>query len=236
MATNFPASLDTLTNPTSSDSLNSPSHSAQHANVNDAVEALQAKVGADSSAVTTSLDYKVAQLESDVAGFTSGKILQVVSTTKTDTFSASVTAPSFSSNVTGLTATITPSAATSKVMVILHLVGSESVESTDFFIRLMRDTTPICIGDANATRAQASAGICQVGNDSGGVATLMVTYLDSPSTTSAVTYGVQMSHRGASGNVYVNRTSSDINVFQNPRFASTITVMEVSVWSIIPLF
>jgi hypothetical protein len=41
MATNFPASLDTLTNPTSSDSLSSPSHSAQHANVNDAVEAIE---------------------------------------------------------------------------------------------------------------------------------------------------------------------------------------------------
>ena len=67
MATNFPASLDTLTNPTSSDSLSSPSHSAQHANVNDAVEALQAKVGADSSAVTSSLDYKVAQLETSGA-------------------------------------------------------------------------------------------------------------------------------------------------------------------------
>lgn len=61
MATNFPSSLDTLTNPTSGDSLNSPSHSAQHANVNDAVEALQAKVGVDSSAVTTSIDYKVRQ-------------------------------------------------------------------------------------------------------------------------------------------------------------------------------
>jgi hypothetical protein len=60
MATNFPASLDSLTNPTSSDSLNSPSHSAQHANSNDAIEALQAKVGADSSAVTTSHDYKIA--------------------------------------------------------------------------------------------------------------------------------------------------------------------------------
>jgi hypothetical protein len=64
MATNFPASLDSLTNPSSSDSLNSPSHSAQHANSNDAIEALQAKVGVDSSAVTTSLDYKVANLES----------------------------------------------------------------------------------------------------------------------------------------------------------------------------
>ena len=61
MATSFPASLDALTNPTSGDSLSSPSHSGQHADANDAIEALQAKVGVNSSAVTTSLDYKVAQ-------------------------------------------------------------------------------------------------------------------------------------------------------------------------------
>jgi hypothetical protein len=59
MTTSFPASLDTLTNPSSGDSLNSPSHSGQHADANDAIEALQAKVGVDGSAVTTSLDYKV---------------------------------------------------------------------------------------------------------------------------------------------------------------------------------
>ena len=59
MATNFPASLDALTNPSSSDSLNSPSHSAQHANSNDAIEALQAKVGVDGSAVTSSIDYQL---------------------------------------------------------------------------------------------------------------------------------------------------------------------------------
>jgi len=59
MTTSFPASLDTLTNPSSGDSLNSPSHSGQHADANDAIEALQAKVGVDGSAVTTSLDYKL---------------------------------------------------------------------------------------------------------------------------------------------------------------------------------
>jgi hypothetical protein len=41
MATNFPASVDSLTNPVSNDSLNSPSHSAQHANANDAIEAIE---------------------------------------------------------------------------------------------------------------------------------------------------------------------------------------------------
>ena len=59
MATNFPTSLDALTNPTSASSLTSPDHAGQHADANDAIEALQAKVGVNSSAVTTSLDYRV---------------------------------------------------------------------------------------------------------------------------------------------------------------------------------
>ena len=66
MATNFPTSLDSLTNPATSDQLNSPSHAAQHANVNDAIEQLEAKVGVDGSTVTTSHAYKIAQLESDI--------------------------------------------------------------------------------------------------------------------------------------------------------------------------
>ncbi len=41
MATNFPGSQDSFTNPTSSDTLDSPDHAAQHANVNDAVEAIE---------------------------------------------------------------------------------------------------------------------------------------------------------------------------------------------------
>lgn len=59
MATNYPTSLDTLTNPTSADKVDTVDHAAQHANSNDAIEALEAKVGADSSAVTTSHDYKL---------------------------------------------------------------------------------------------------------------------------------------------------------------------------------
>jgi hypothetical protein len=63
MAVNFPASLDTLTNPSSNSSVANPSHSQQHADANDAIEALQAKVGVDNSTVTTSLDYRVRSLE-----------------------------------------------------------------------------------------------------------------------------------------------------------------------------
>ena len=59
MATGFPSSLDALTNPLSTDVLTSPSHADQHTDANDAIEALQVKVGVTGSAVTTSLDYKV---------------------------------------------------------------------------------------------------------------------------------------------------------------------------------
>jgi hypothetical protein len=61
VATGFPTSLDALTNPVSTDVLTSPDHAEQHANANDAIEALQAKVGINSSAVTTSLDYKISR-------------------------------------------------------------------------------------------------------------------------------------------------------------------------------
>lgn len=59
MATDFPTSLDSLSNPTATDKQNNPDHATQHANANDAIEAVQAKLGADSSAVTTSHDYKL---------------------------------------------------------------------------------------------------------------------------------------------------------------------------------
>jgi hypothetical protein len=67
MATNFPTSLDALTNPSGSSSLTSPDHASQHTDANDAIEALQAKVGVNGSAVTTSLDYRVGALESTSA-------------------------------------------------------------------------------------------------------------------------------------------------------------------------
>lgn len=59
MATNFPTSLDSPTNPISSNTLNSPSHSAQHSFENDAIVALETKVGVTGSAVNTTVDYKL---------------------------------------------------------------------------------------------------------------------------------------------------------------------------------
>lgn len=55
----FPTSLDSFTNPVSTDDTNTVDHASQHSNANAAIGALEAKVGADSSAVTTSHDYKL---------------------------------------------------------------------------------------------------------------------------------------------------------------------------------
>jgi hypothetical protein len=63
MATTFPTSLDALTNPQGTDSVQAVPHAAQHANANDAIEALQSKVGIDGSIDPNSLDKRVADLE-----------------------------------------------------------------------------------------------------------------------------------------------------------------------------
>lgn len=63
MATNFPSSLDTLTNPNGTDTLSNPSHAQQHTNLNDAVEAVQTKIGIDGSNDSNSIQYKVAAIQ-----------------------------------------------------------------------------------------------------------------------------------------------------------------------------
>src|SRR3972149_7030273 len=75
MPTSFPVTLDDFPNPTPADNLSTPAvlHSTQHANINDAVEALEAKIGGDGSAVASSPDYRGVQLEAiDHAAVTIG--------------------------------------------------------------------------------------------------------------------------------------------------------------------
>ena len=98
LATNFPTSLDTLTNPDGTSSLSNPSHATQHSNANDAIEALQTKVGVNGSANTNSLDYRLSQVESGgqvgtelgLAGNNDVVISGIENKTAVDTFSKSV--------------------------------------------------------------------------------------------------------------------------------------------------
>lgn len=68
MSSVYPSSIASLANPNPTDRLNSPSHSAQHADANDNIEAIEAKLGVDGSAVTTSIDYLVKNPASNGGG------------------------------------------------------------------------------------------------------------------------------------------------------------------------
>jgi hypothetical protein len=71
--TNFPTNLDSLINPTAGDTVQAIDHAAQHANVNDAIIALETKVGKNSSAENTSHDYKLSGISgSDKASSLAG--------------------------------------------------------------------------------------------------------------------------------------------------------------------
>jgi hypothetical protein len=152
----------------------------------------------------------------------SGRVLQVVSTTKTDTFST--TSGSYV-DVTGFSVSITPTSATSKIYAVVTL-GFCCASGTRAAFQLVRGSTAVGIGDASGSRTTASS--------SGGVsspATLESTsfsFLDSPSTTSATTYKVQIAFIDTSGTLYVNRTVNDEDAASRPRTASTITLMEIA--------
>lgn len=160
--------------------------------------------------------------------FPAGAILQVVSTTKTDVFSAAVGVGAFSSEVPGLTASITPSSTSSKILVTFSVnVGANSA-GIDIGVRLRRDGSALTgyIGDQLGTnrRRVSSSAITSV-NNPGSAAGV---YLDSPNTTSPVTYSFDINHAsGGSMTVYVNRSNSTDNVDRYTA-ASTITLMEVA--------
>jgi hypothetical protein len=160
-----------------------------------------------------------------------GKVLQVVSTTKTDTFST--TATSFV-DVTGLSATITPVSASSRIFIVFTTnVGFDQYRG--LALRLMRDSTPVCIGDSAGSRTQATNFTGQdidLGGGFTGRVQLALTnnFIDSPNTTSATTYKIQIGAISETDGttIFVNRSSQDADLNQMSRTASTITLMEIA--------
>tara|TARA_R100001591_G_scaffold35824_1_gene47298 strand:- start:342 stop:962 length:621 start_codon:yes stop_codon:yes gene_type:complete len=171
--------------------------------------------GASSDALTLDSSGNVT-CNGTATGFGGGKILQVKQAVKTDTSSTTnfgwVTIPGTDETGSGslFEVNITPTATSSKILVTwgIHLSVSSSVYSGG--LKLRRDSTDLFIGDTSSNRTRATNWV--VGWDNyanrhpwflGG------TFLDSPNTTSQVTYHIQYtSGYDSSYTVYINRPHS----------------------------
>lgn len=157
-------------------------------------------------------------------GFEAGKIIQIVQTVKTDAFSTST---SGFVDITGLSANITPSSNTSKILVICHVTcGIDGGTTARHLLQLQRDSSDIYEGDAAGSRTRTTTAATI--NSTTGVQAASIVFLDSPATTSSVEYKVQ----SAEGNLStatrtVNRSFIDTDAATRSRYASSITLMEV---------
>ena len=154
-----------------------------------------------------------------------GKVLQVVSANKTDT--ASSTSTTFVS--TGLEATITPSSTSSKILILAEANIGSHIDNT-VGCCILRDSTEVKVADAASSRALfASASHYQY--SSYNTISTSMSYLDSPSSTSAITYKVAYAKKyngNGSYGVYLNRGPFDSDNAYYGRSSSTIVLMEIA--------
>jgi hypothetical protein len=139
-----------------------------------------------------------------------GKVLQVVNAT----YSTEVSSTTSTFVDTGLTATITPTSATSKILVIVSQMGVSKSGSTRMHLKLLRGATDILqMSDINAYTGAS---------DFNNIGSVTSSYLDSPATTSATTYKTQFCSQQNVSVVYVQNYASGAN-----NSVSTITLMEI---------
>ena len=176
--------------------------------------------GASADALTLSSDGKVTFPNN------TGNILQVLQTVKTDVFTSNSTSYT---DVTGLTLAITPSSASSKILINVSFNHQSNAQDRWRAFRIRRDSTTLYVGDADGSRTQASvhSGLAAGNGDAVTQQNSLIQFLDSPNTTSAVTYKLQ--GKVQSGAYFViNRSRVDDNADYIGRTASSITLMEVA--------
>ena len=158
----------------------------------------------------------------------SGSIIQTLSMTLTGASSAQGNAYAD----TGLTLDITPISTSSKVLV----TGFVNVAENYFrsYIIVVRDSTTLAVGDAASNRPRVySASAATSTWDTFDISPIPINLLDSPNTTSQVTYKIQYKDYQGTANsgsaiAYINRSHSDRNTsIYDPRTVSVLTVQEI---------
>ena len=152
----------------------------------------------------------------------------VVQTVKTDTFSRN---SSTFGDVTGMSVTITPSSDTSKILIIVAAsIGLAASNEASVTIRLSGGgTTTSLVGDAEGSRFRATHAYTDRTSTNWASdrsqTEMTIVYLDSPNTTSPVTYNLQMATNNTG---WLNRSGNDTDGGRGARTASTITAIEVA--------
>jgi hypothetical protein len=163
------------------------------------------------------------------ANMAPGSVVQVITVNKTNTFASSTGDTTTWQDVTDLTITITPQNANSRFMVMAMLqVGKTSFSS---YWRVVRDGTAIFIGDAASARPRVTfaANPSDDGSSPTEITASGMTWIDSPNTTSAVTYKIQCQQQLNTRIAYLNRSGADRDFpTYDPRTASSFTVMEIA--------
>lgn len=151
-------------------------------------------------------------------GPTTAGVIQVKSTTKTDAFSM---ASATFADVTGVTQSITPTSASNLVLVTVTGIYGISDANNGIRINLVRNSTNIAQATGGATNQTFFAG---VSGSAFYAEAFVITFLDSPATTSATTYKIQVARNAGAGTVYVGRGANSAD----HTGITTITCMEVA--------
>jgi hypothetical protein len=153
----------------------------------------------------------------------SGTVLQVQQAVKTDTWSSTTT--SFT-DVPGLSVTLNPTSSGSQFLVTYHMHISANAVNVVSHQRVLRNSQIIAVGDTSGSKSRVSTGGSRGLYDVNGGVTVSMTFLDSPPTsTSGITYKMQLFAEGATS--YVNRPGGTLDTALGYVAISTITVSEI---------
>ena len=159
---------------------------------------------------------------------TPGAIVQVINASVTTIQTVSI---STAWTDTDVTAAITPSSASNKILVSMHVTGEGNASPANFSYRLTRAISGGATTNITAPTAGSRVsvmGIPASASDNNTVTMDSFTipnYYDAPATTSAVTYKMQIYYGGAA-TWYLNRQVTDSDAEANRRGMSWVTLME----------
>ena len=156
-----------------------------------------------------------------------GKILQVKQTTKLDTFS---TTSSSNTDVTGLSVTITPSSSSNKIFITASISLGSANADRNLNLFVTRGDTEIYKADQSGSNRQRAGGGLHYHHGISqtiGTYSTNIMFLDSPSSTSELTFKIRANAGVNGGTLHINRTGDSSDDNNRASYPSSITVMEV---------